>query len=1040
MPKSESTLPARSNKSAKNGIVGSNLRASILSKANLSETLEDLRSSKNLETAGSAFSDCEDSDSGESTYLTISFDGDSDSRFSLISDEYSEKSFDFKESENAQKADTGDVDASTAKQPDTDSCVTVENAESRLMLKRSDTNSAGLKLSDSDSDSGLQLGSSDGEKSCSDHLQSGNRDVELTRLLKENVEKSQKHLLSFETTNDWVKNSSQSTGQSKLDSRSDIETSSAPNIPIDGVGEHQSSDSITVYPNVSGNADSKLTIAASSSLDDDKKVESSVVQDLGATCSKPIMGSKNQKFDASNQEQLTEKVTESLNCKRPEELSCEKTNDQSNVCDENDGEARNTKYMKSVEKWKLVPSTIYQYLAERFEMQKKETELPAMPKKKRKKGTWSARKSLPAKKVPEEPVGIPLQDPYIDISKEFEIKEEATDELPVENIGMILHVGVKRPLFPEIYRNIIALNEKTDGQITDLWANFALTTLITDKSSKRFKSIFLPVVDTKLKSTIAEYQQKTGCQFQELDLQKVTMRVSPEEISAAGPSSENVCTRKRKNADVSSKRNRKVLSPEIVQSPSKKRKTEASTKLSTPKVDLPTAPISAPDTSPETYDMSCINHDEESKPVVEDPCLDIKGWKTTDEYSMSTTTYSEPTDEKVSDETLLAQHGYKPCWVLLPKVPVPCKNTCMEEEEEGENEHHFFGVDHCSRTFGQMFDYRSRNLSLVFFHRVKRILRLQRQNNKLFHSCQYVRLQSDISEELEEVDVLDDCPDTMTESEPFPVEVTNNPLDILKMWKLNIFEAPLLKGIDANASKFPIRFMNHQLLKSESDAKWFILQLSKCVLNVFHQNKDDLPIELLFQIICRADLTKKIVCHTIGMEFDPDVLNFGVYGVPGLCEAVLVGPYENGKTHHDLTATVQLWDGETARIPISETSFDTNLFFLWNEETKLRSVYGLWWKPGDAVPCTSDTNSAFMNHLFYPSESVSNIEHSLKVQSLLRQHPCLTYSKFERAGHDLNIRLIHQAPRLNYTATGLKVSERVSVSLQFSRNYLTLLK
>lgn len=1083
-PRAESMLPARNLKSIHKRTVMSDLRASILSRVRLAQSIGALNgsgSSKTLETASSLFSDNEDSDSGESTYLTISYDGDSDSRFSIISNEDSGESYDASKSakatarrlcsefnsELAKKIETEKADKSTAHRPNIDSSVTVKNAESSLSLKKCDTNTAGLKLSDSDSDSGLQLGSSDGEKSSSDQLKPEVPKVGFAKLLSKNIEKSHKHLFSFDKTNDWVNYSSQKPSQLEPNSGLNVDALSA-QIPLTNrTCEHLSSDSNAVSHDSSVDVASNSANKELSSFGSNKVVKTSEAnKNLRITCSEPSTGLENQTSHDSDREELAEEVTAASNCVIPEKSSFVETDIQSHISAENSGqvpvllkrtlvydEVAKSEHEKNIEKWKLVPSAFYQHLAENYETQKMDTYMPEMQKKKRKKRTMKKRLGYPrrhvlAKKVPDEPIQIPYRDPYADTLKELEIQEESKDEPLTENIGMILHVGVNRPLFPEIYRNIITLNEKkTDGEITDLWADFALTTLITEKSSKPFKSVFLPVKDTKLKSTIDEYRQKTSCEFQEVDLQKVTSVKPCEKDCADATLAKNLCSvRKRKNADNCDGSSAKLSSRKKFSSSAKRRKTEKSKNRPIYKVDFPTIRISPPSPSPKSKYMSLTNPptesfeatDEIAEPAVENsiPAVEnsipvVENSIPAVENSIPDVEYSSSTTEKLSDEALLAKHGYKPCCVLLPKISTLPSSTYAEEDEEGDNLVHFFGEDHCSRTYGQMLDYRSRNHSLVFFHRLKRILRLQRQNNKLFHSCRYVRLRPDIDDEFEVIDVLHDSAESSIDSKSFTAEVTKNPLDILKTWKLNLFEAPLLKGIDVNANKFPIRFMNHQLLKSEINVKWFILQLNKCMLNVIHRDNDVLPIEQLFQIICRADLTKKVVCNTIGAEFNPDVLNFGVYGVPGLCEAVVLGPYANEETQHDLTALVQLWNGETAIIPILETSFDVNKFFLWNEDSKVRSVYGLWWKPGDVVPCTYAANSAFMNHLFNPAECEPSIERSVKVQSLLKQHPCLTYSKYDRGGLDVNIRLIHQSTKLNYASSGLNVSERVSPSIAF---------
>lgn len=1070
----KSSLSIDGAKSAYSRAFRCNLRASILSgsyPAESSSRLLDSESSNNLERTHTS-PQCEDSDSCESEYLTISIDGDFDSRSSISLNEYSEESSGFANSINAVEHVSGDLpeDArqSTTIQPASEPSEAEKNAKPRFNLKDCEISRAGLKFSsNSDSDSGLQLGGSDNEKSSFDPSKPEGQRIALSQLLSKNVEKTNDRLFSFDKTSHWVFNSSQKSYSSMPESESNVHpsseenglTTSFPTSFSDGIYippansnstsiDQPSKSTSAVSQDVPSDTFSTSVNAAPSASCRDEKGRSNENNDkLKNICSELGAIRENELCEDAKQELQAGKIAEPVSSDRLDQSTSNQVTAQSDLNDSNlsqkpvsilekvstrsnsngtslsqdlvspnqnllTNKATKIENKSSITKWKLVPSAIYHHLSEYYETERMNLSMiPAQKRKKKaKKRLYSAKRYIPTKQVQEEPSAPVYRDPYINASSELQIKEEKINRVSAENVGMILHVGVNRPLFPEIYRNIIALNDRNDDKITDFWASFALTTLITDKSSKHFRSVFLPVKDDHLKSTIDQYQQKTSCEFHHVDLQKVTFRKSPiEDHSDDSSANTGHNTRKRKNIGRNSSRASRETT---AKSSPKKRKIQKSSRRTFYEVDFPSNPIADFDSPAKLSNVPLGDLDvEDIKPTAADPVV----------------ASLKPTTTKLSDGALLLKHGFKPCQVLLTRVPVPCVSTNAEDDEEDDELNHFFSASHCSRTFGQMLDYRSRNHSLVFFHRIKRILRLQKQNNKLFHSCRYVRLRPDIEEELAVVDVLSDDMDRPTgvDTASFPAEITKNPLDILKTWKLNLFEAPLLKGIDVKANMFPIRFMNHNLLKSETNAKWFILQLNKCVLKVIHANKDHLPVELLFQIICRADLTKKVVCNTIGMDFDPDMLNFGVYGVPGLCEAVVVGPYQTREMQHDLTATVQLWNGEIATIPISGMSFDEDTFFLWKEDAKMSNVYGRWWKPGDAVPCTSAANSSFMNHLFDSVESAPSIERPVRVQHLLMQHPCLTYTKYERSRSDVNIRLIHHAMKLDYTTSGLTVSERV---------------
>ncbi len=908
---------------------------------------------------------------------------------------------------------------------------------------------------------------------------------------------------------------------------------------------------------------------------------------------------------------------------RQKTANVEECPDTTGVLSENDESVFATDSKTPATKWKIVPSEIYSYLSERCNpvapvaAPDASSTISCRGRRRRKKSRAIVVVKKPLHKLKYgKNRRKTFRDPYVDaLNQATPAAENATENAQKDddNVGMVLHLGVNRPLFPLVYRNIVALNGDRDTEITDLWANFALSTLINDPSDKKVTSVFLPVKDAGLLSVVDEYKNKLSVEFKEIELQKVVNTTTATTTTDTVTTTTTAVTTTTTASIVQSVRKVNPQPPLQRKKRGKYKKRKKwpwwPMKVKKAAPGKPPSSSSSPDGKGPVqtfkkrwYNLnrrhsSCCgsnstgsgnhHHDDDVLDNLRSERLKNKCRLINQMSDCSVANaivkiehnqFEEANYEQCdSDEQLLQKHGYKPCFVLVPKLPqlsdvnnhrivervatpvsgslrsspvkeeriaytspqqtvsspllqwspsIEATETKIKFEETfrfsdhqfttladhrlttptpvralfptppslppmiDPPELHFFGYEHCSRTYGPMFDYVARNRSLVFFYKIKRILKFQNQNNKLFKSCCYVRMCNNPSDEDDQfadvttVDALpvfggaatrhwnsdDDSPVKMSHingveyaensvssgtsgatgnadetetdegkreetgcprKQPAWVNSSYNPLDILKSWKISRLEGPIFKDFESNTNKFSIGFVDNASLRTKSDVKWFILRLNRSLTTVIYGNTRVLPVELLHQVVYRADLTKKVVCNVIdedeaalaGAPNDDDPLKFGVYGVPGFCEAVLLGPYPMHEKQHCLTAVLKLPNNEITEAGVLEFSMG-NSFFFESNESRVNNICGTWWQPSAATvddpvagnssaSRTGDLNTSFLNFLFNPRLNVSatppppRFDEKIKIMNLLLEHDCFTYQKYDIKGKEANFVLIH---------------------------------
>lgn len=408
-------------------------------------------------------------------------------------------------------------------------------------------------------------------------------------------------------------------------------------------------------------------------------------------------------------------------------------------------------------------------------------------------------------------------------------------------------------------------------------------------------------------------------------------------------------------------------------------------------------------------------------PLPENQLTNIFSTSTCISTTSSSKLFSTITTSKISS-TVSQKCVFNP---VLPKIissPVP---TVQFEEVDELWEDHFFGEDHSSRTYGSMIDYRLRNRSSVYFYKMRRMLNFQKKNNKHFQSCRYHRVQ--YSKELEaysNVEVVS-CDTNFKnfaevnnkndghfeeasmctvfklkmseEKQELKRYFSSNPLDVLQAPdKSVLIGLVLLEDCDSNKNKYSINFVDSYLLKEKINYKWSLLQLDQYVTSVIYNGQYTLTAKLLFEVMYRADLTKKVVCHTIDESAISDQIKFGVYGIPGLCNAVIVGPYDPREKSHSLEATVRV-DASLDNVKL-RTCAEMSAFW-WKPRLPIRNSYGL-----------SDVNTAHLNFLFSHRNYAKSVcsKQEIKLNEVLRKHCITKYCMFEDLEFQTNYVLLHE--------------------------------
>lgn len=380
---------------------------------------------------------------------------------------------------------------------------------------------------------------------------------------------------------------------------------------------------------------------------------------------------------------------------------------------------------------------------------------------------------------------------------------------------------------------------------------------------------------------------------------------------------------------------------------------------------------------------------------------------------------------QTADSALLSINSTGPRVAEAPVNPPtgPCALPIEDATDDDIMEDNFFGYNHSSRTYGLMIDYRLRNRSSVYFYKMRRMLNFQKKNNRHFQTCCYYRVYySRLLEECCEVDVLSEVIDyessvlqsektkkfdqiygpsfiktRMLENEVESIKrMSHNPLDVIQPPKpSNLVGLKVVEDCEPNKNQYSIQFVDVAQLKERISHKWVLLQLNQRVTSIIYNQSSTLTAKLLFEVIYRADLTKKVVCHAVAERDSIDSLKFGVYGIPGLCNAVIIGPYDPREQSHLLDATIRSDNNVDTIFPIRATG-EVNAFW-WRPKVATRNSFGV-----------SDINVAYLNFVFKSStHKLPHTKHELKLNELLRKHDASKYCFF-REPFEFNCVLLHE--------------------------------
>lgn len=646
-------------------------------------------------------------------------------------------------------------------------------------------------------------------------------------------------------------------------------------------------------------------------------------------------------------------------------------------------------------KWRIAPRTVYNSLWDLYQntvelkTEEHEPEQDAKKETKKRKDIWfrkqKRRKPLPVNKKPS--TDRNYFDPYVECLKEAETQSaNSSPGLVNDKLGIIMYLGVNRPLFPLMYRNLRSLNGWNDRKITAVWSEFALSTLITKPEDKKCTPILVPIRDPELATLASECLDENA---------------SPAPLNVSITSSatdEDTTKNDSSNLPVEIKREDNDTSIPVGQ---KKRK------------------YSKYNSIPKSYELRRTIVTNDKKPPDDDDVPEPE--KQTEIKPVTPVVTSSPEFEPkpipkssiIDEKAILKKFGYKECFVAIPKLSDtlikylsagnysnqsaelkdPTERELIEETDD-------FGLIQCTRTDGIIIDYVTRNRSLVYFYKLKKMLDFQKTNNKYFVSCDYILIDNVAAGE-EDVDIVSVSQhgerDVLMKASAAAQGPRNskNPNDLFKSSKISEW-----KDKSNNIS-----WVKNNDLKCASDVKWLLISLDKHIASLSYANGCVLRYRLLFEIIYRAELSKKVICCELSEASDvaKNSLTFGVYAFPGLCDKVLVGPYLN-HDEHQLSAIIRTSNGSSERTLIKTLEEKENLPQQSDESHNVKHINAKWW----SGKRNNDLTEQYLNFFFNPSAvKCAPTTDRLSLAKIISDHPCHNYHAYEITGRESNLVLFH---------------------------------
>lgn len=667
--------------------------------------------------------------------------------------------------------------------------------------------------------------------------------------------------------------------------------------------------------------------------------------------------------------------------------------------------------------WKIASKKVYNQLWDLYQSTVEiKTEEPKKETKKRKICQWTKKRSR------RKPVSVQKKaadktyfDPYVECLKETETQSESTSpNQSSEKLGIVMYLGVERPLFPLVYRNLRVLNDSNDAMITDFWSEFALSTLVTKIEDRKSKPILVPVKDPELIGLVSECVEET--------VTPTVLNVSSDKSASDDDAAKKeiippVCVKQEGN-DVPEKKKRKYKPRSLNKTPRtygtrgkyKKRVKKEPEKI--PKVEPATAiRVRTPSPAPIPPTLTPSTTPIPALIPAHAPTLTLASTLTTDP-TPKPRNRAIRSKGRFDEKSILKKFGYKECFVAIPKLSDtlikylsagnysnesaqlsdPTERELIEETDD-------FGLIQCTRTDGVVIDYVKRNRSLVYFYKLKKMLDFQKTNNKYFVCCDYMLIDgSDEGDENVDVTSIQEADDENDKIAPAASGPRNsrNPNDLFKSSKISEWK---------NKSNKISWVKNHDL-KSVFDVKWLLISLDKHIASLSHASGCVLRYRLLFEIIYRAELSKKVICCEIsndkGNVTTGDKLAFGVYAFPGLCDKVLAGPYSY-REEHQLSASIRTSNGDSEYAHIRTLEEKEN-FPQMDDSTPVKHINAKWWSGTK----TNDLTEQYLNFFFNPSlvKCVQPTD-KLCLSKIIADHPCHNYHSYEITGRESNLVLFH---------------------------------
>lgn len=694
-------------------------------------------------------------------------------------------------------------------------------------------------------------------------------------------------------------------------------------------------------------------------------------------------------------ERLKEKKFKSVNRCSYEPQQCEKLNDQAF----DSRRLKKIEFLSNVEKslncdietywhkyeqkrpskvWKIAPNDFYHHLWEKC---KCNLELQTnAPKKRKRKGC--------RKKISYNKQMTLHSDPYLDCLNDSSSICKPYEGESADCLGVVMYLGVNRPLFPLIYRNITLLNSSKDTHITEFWAEFALSTLIVNREDKICKSVLVSAKDPELRSLIAKCRDSTrnstsSWQTFNEDHHKTEIKMESkyvEDTEGTESSFEN-----ENFEDFRLKFHYSHgMTANVIRKIEKKDNHDVKLDVSLQTCD---GGLEKRNISKEFGYKGCVVALSKLNET-QVPALSLQN--ISKQYKSANFTENEQMEEKYSNRVFE-------------------KSISSGVEKKENDEIHYFGF--CSsRTHSLMIDYTSRNRTIVYLYKLQKMLDFQKSNNKYFTSCDYILI--DHVETDDSIDILnvpaarsneiDPSHEENIEMQPSNIENpaerckrSKNPNDVFKLTKISEWKENLIHITPVKMDYFKLK---------NAPYKWLSLKFDSSIIHVSYAEKWSLRHRLLFEVMYRAELSKKVICYPIeGKKDIHPLLKFGVYAFPGVCDSVFIGPYSLHEKH-ELTVMMRLPNGN-----IQCTSVKTleEKMKISRQDDFSNHIKAKWWWLGKPFN-PNDLNERHLQFLFGQQPLISQSEtETLNLDKILREHNCCNFHSYQIGSKEHNYVLFH---------------------------------